>query len=242
MTLPTARALCEVVDVTWPAASKILLHGATIRDGQGGGSRVSAATTDTVLTDPALQEAEAAMLAFGQTPKFMVRPGDDALDVRLAKANYAIQDETCLYAAPIDEIAAMKPPPVTVFQVWPPLQSQIEIWAAGGIGLERIAIMRRATCRKASFLGRANDRPAGTVYAGIHDGIAMLHALEISAQDRRQGLGAHMTRAVAVWAQKYRATHLTLAATRANTAAHALYTSLGMRVVGQYHYRTKPDA
>jgi ribosomal protein S18 acetylase RimI-like enzyme len=101
--------------------------------------------------------------------------------------------------------------------------------------------MERATCLKSTFLGRSNDRPAGTVYAGISKEITMLHALEIAVEDRKQGLGKHLTRAVAVWGQSQGASHLALLCTKANTGANALYTSLGMQVVGQYHYRIKPD-
>ena len=99
--------------------------------------------------------------------------------------------------------------------------------------------MDRALGPKSTFLGRANDRPVGTVYAAIYDGIAMLHALEIDPAFQRQGLGRHLSRAVAIWAQSQGASHLSLLTTKANTSANALYASLGMSVVGQYHYRIK---
>jgi ribosomal protein S18 acetylase RimI-like enzyme len=67
----------------------------------------------------------------------------------------------------------------------------------------------------------------------------MLHALEIDPAFQRQGLGRHLTRAVAIWAQSQGASHLSLLATKANIGANALYASLGMSVVGQYHYRIK---
>jgi GNAT superfamily N-acetyltransferase len=171
----------------------------------------------------------------------MIRDGDAALDVMLANAGYEIKDPVNLFAASITDIATTRPPPVTSFQVWPPLHCQREIWEAGGVDAARIAIMDRATCPKSTFLGRAKERPAGTVYAGISHGITMLHALEITEQDKRQGLGRHLTRAVAFWGQSQGASHLALLATKANVEANALYTSLGMQVVGQYHYRIKPD-
>jgi len=71
--------------------------------------------------------------------------------------------------------------------------------------------------------------------------IAMLHALEVSPLSRRKGLAAHLTRALAFWAIAQGGTHLCLATTKNNTAANRLYTSLGMRIVGQYHYRILPE-
>ena len=69
----------------------------------------------------------------------------------------------------------------------------------------------------------------------------MIHALEISDQHRRQGLARHLTRAAAFWAQDNGAAYLTLVTTQANIGANALYASLGMTLVGQYHYRTLPE-
>jgi ribosomal protein S18 acetylase RimI-like enzyme len=46
-----------------------------------------------------------------------------------------------------------------------------------------------------------------------------------------------MMQHAATWAGRNGATHLALAVTRANAGANALYSSLGMEVVGQYHYR-----
>ena len=235
------QTLYDVIDATWPAAEVTQAGPWSIRTGLGGGSRVSATTQRMPAGADALPQAETEMAKRGQPCIFMIRDGDDALDAILADAGYVIKDPVNLYAAPIANMVMPKPPPVTSFQVWPPLQAQLEVWSAGGVDAPRIAIMQRATCPKSTFLGRANDRPAGTVYAGIAQGVAMLHALEIAAADRKQGLGKHLTRAVAIWGEKQGATHLALLCTKANKAANALYTSLGMQVVGQYHYRIKPD-
>jgi ribosomal protein S18 acetylase RimI-like enzyme len=226
MTVPSAATLYDVIDATWPAAFKTNVGPWVIRTGLSGGSRVSATTTR--------QPAKADDLRLAETKM-------RALDVMLANAGYEIKDPVNLFAASITDIATTRPPPVTSFQVWPPLHCQREIWEAGGVDAARIAIMDRATCPKSTFLGRAKERPAGTVYAGISHGITMLHALEITEQDKRQGLGRHLTRAVAFWGQSQGASHLALLATKANVEANALYTSLGMQVVGQYHYRIKPD-
>jgi len=101
--------------------------------------------------------------------------------------------------------------------------------------------MNRAAGPKTTVLGRVQDKPAGTAFCAIHDGIAMLHAIETSHAFRRQGLGRHMIRALAFWAQDHNAHTIALLVTKANIAANALYTSLGMIPVGGYHYRIYPE-
>ncbi len=240
MTCPSARTLCDVIDVTWPAAAKSQVPGFTIRQGLGGGKRVSAATANSPLQQSDLPRAEQAMCDLGQQPLFMIRDNEEALDQHLEAQGYVVKDPTFLYAAPIADIA-ITPPAVTSFQVWPPLASQNEIWRHGGVDQERIDIMHRANCPKSSFLGRINDRPAGVAFAGIAHGCVMLHGLLVAQEARRQGLAAYLTQATAVWGQSQGAAWYTLAAVAVNVAANALYTSLGMTVVGQYHYRIKPD-
>lgn len=242
MTLvPDTAMLAQVIDATWPAAVKEDHAGVTIRDGRGGGSRVSAATANRAVSADQLPALEAAMQALGQPRLFMIGADNTDLDALLANHGYVIKDTTLLFSAPLTPLLETPVPPVTSFQVWPMLACQREIWAAGGIGPARIAIMERATCPKSTFLGRINDAPAGTVYAGCHGTHAMLHALEITPAARRMGLAANLTRGVARWAATQGATTLSLATTQANSGARALYSSLGMTVVGQYHYRIKPD-
>jgi GNAT superfamily N-acetyltransferase len=241
MTLPSLETLYTVIEGTWPPAEKQALGPWTIRLDDSGSSRVSAATAQGPVTDADIPLAENAMRAAGQTPLFMLRAGENALDEMLAARGYVVKDVTNLYAAPVEAVATKRPPPVTSFEVWPPLAAQEEIWAAGGIGKGRLAIMARAADPKTTLLGRLNDQPAGTVYLGIAAKCAMIHALEIATAHRRQGLVQYLTRAAAFWAQENGADYLTLVTTQVNDAANALYTSLGMTHVGQYHYRRLPE-
>ncbi len=177
----------------------------------------------------------------GQTPLFMIREGEEALDEYLASLGYVIKDPVNMFAAPIEDIATQKPPPVTAFQTWPPLTVQNEIWADGGLSMGRMDIMDRARPPKTTFLGRMDDKPAGTIYIGIAADCAMIHALEIREEHRRTGLATHLTRAAAFWAQREKAKFLTLVTTKTNIPANKLYTSLGMTIVGEYHYRSLPE-
>ena len=239
MTLPAITQLYDVIEHTWPAA-KVWDQGPfTLRQGNSGGSRVSASTLNAPAATADLTATENAMQDMGQPRLFMVQHGQEAFDADLDAGVYVVKDPCWIYAAPIEAMTQDALPHKTCFPVWPPLAAQSEFWELGGIGPARLAIMERAREPKTAVLGRANDRPAGTVFAAIHSGIAMLHALEIHPDFRRLGVGRHLTKGVAHWAKSQGASHLSLITTQANTAANALYTSLGMQVVGQYHYRIK---
>lgn len=241
MTLPSAHLLYAVIDGTWPSVAKRAVGPWTVRIDSSGSSRVSATTAEADFGDEHIPLAEEAMRDVHQTPLFMIREGDDTLDALLAARGYCVKDPVNLYAAPLRDIAIQRPPPVTAFAVWPPLAVQAELWAAGGVGAGRLDIMDRARPPKTTILGRLNDQPTGTVFVGIAKDCAMIHALEVARDGRRQGLARHLTQAAAFWAQDQGARYLTLATTQANAGANALYSSLGMTVVGQYHYRILPE-
>lgn len=237
--MPGVAHLYAVMDATWPAASESDIGPWLIRNGHGGGKRVSAALATRAATPEELPRAEAAMQALDQIPLFMIRQSELRLDAMLGAAGYDVIDPVNIYAAPVGDIATERPPRVTTFAIWEPLAIMRDIWAAGGIGPGRLAVMDRATCPKTGLLGRSNNRPAATAYVGLHEGVAMLHALEVLSRHRREGLGRYMMREAAFWAQAQGASHISVICTKANRAANALYHSLGMTLVGDYHYRIK---
>lgn len=230
----TPETLAELMEATWPPARRWSLGPITLRDGAGGGKRVSAASVEGVFTEADLQAAIAAM----PEPLFLVRAGDDALDAALDARGWRIVDPVVAYAAPVALLTADLPP-LTAFPHWPPLEIARSIWAEGGIGPERIGVMDRVTGAKAAVLGRIADRPAGVAFVACHGPEAMVHALEVRPESRRQGLGRNLLIAAANWAAEQGVTRLSLAVTRQNAAARALYARLGMETVGQYHYRMK---
>ena len=239
MTFSTSQTIYDTIDHTWPAAEYLTTGKWTFRRGAGGGSRVSATTAVGYVGDDDIVEAETQMAHWSQPALFMIRDGETDLDQQLESLDYDIKDPVTLYAAPLEDLTQKRPPPVSSFVSWPPLASQREIWAAGGIGAERLSIMDRAVGTKTTLLGRANDTPAGTVYVGISGAQAMIHALEVHSDMRQSGMGRILTTAAAFWAKGQGASYLSLPTTNANVAANRLYSSLGMQVVGQYHYRIK---
>ena len=230
----TPDLLAEVMEATWPALSRHQLGPFTLRDGAGGGKRVSAASCDGPFTEADLAAVEAAMAQ----PLMLIREGDTALDAALDARGWRIIDPVVAYAAPVAALIA-ELPGLTAFPHWPPLEIARSLWAEGGIGPARIAVMDRVTGAKAALLGRTGDRPAGVAFVACHGPEAMLHGLEVAGSQRRQGLGRNLLHAAANWAADQGASRLSLVVTRQNTAARALYARLGMQGVGQYHYRLK---
>lgn len=230
----------DILDATWPAAAYSHAGGFTIRDGRGGGSRVSAATADGEDYDEAgIDAAVAAERALGQSPLFMIRDGDDRLDRMLAARGYGILTPVHLYAGEVAAMADPAPDPMTAFTLWPPFEIMRDLWAEGDIGPARLAIMDRVTGPKAAIMGRSRDRVSGAAFVAMDGDRAMLHALHVAPALRRQGSAVNIMRKAAEWAQDHGATRLFLAVTTRNDAANALYASLGMRIVGQYHYRSE---
>tara|TARA_R110002073_G_scaffold19891_2_gene72056 strand:+ start:10413 stop:11123 length:711 start_codon:yes stop_codon:yes gene_type:complete len=232
---PSVDRLFAALEATWPPASSQRLGPFRLRDGAGGGKRVSAAVQDGEFDAALLDQAEAAM---GARPLFQVRDGQAALDQALAARGYTVIDPTILYAAPIDQIAEA-PRPVSLLEAWEPLAIQRQIWADGGVGPDRVAVMLRACDPKTSFAARFRNRAAGAGFVAVHDGIAMMHALQIEPEFRRAGVARYSVRGMAHWARNHGATTLALAVTQRNNAARGLYEGLGMEQAGAYHYRGK---
>lgn len=126
--LPDAATLIEVCEATWPPAAREHLGAWTIRDGQGGGNRVSAATEDWPVTDADLSAAETAMLALGQERLFQIRTGEDRLDTLLELHGYVLRDPVNIWAIDVAKPADEPIPPATAYTMWPPLELVREIW------------------------------------------------------------------------------------------------------------------
>ena len=234
---PDLPRLYEVIDQTWPAARRWDADGWTLRDGQGGGKRVSAATQ--ASPDASVDDAETAMRKMGQTPLFMIRQGNADLDKALADRGYGTVDPTNIYVLPTAQLTDVPIPRVTAFEIWEPLAMMLEIWAAGGIGPARVAVMHRAK-QKTAILSRWNEKPGGVAFAAIHDGVCMVHAVEVLNHQRGMGVAKWMMRRAALWAQAQGADQMAVLCTKANTPANRLYQGLGFAQVGDYHYRQHP--
>lgn len=236
MSLPDLNTAMEP---TWPAAATHRLGPWLLRQGDGGGKRVSAAQALGEAGEGDLAQAETAIGEMGQEPLFVIRPADQGLDAMLAQAGYRVVDPVLIYAAPCARMAALPLPELAAFPHWPPLEITRLIWAEGGIGPARVAVMDRVSLPKTALLGRAAARSAGAAFIAANHDTAFVHAIEVRPALRRLGTGRHILIAAARWATTQGCSQLALAVTRANDPARQLYAALGMAVAGQYHYRQR---
>ncbi|WP_103258956.1 GNAT family N-acetyltransferase [Tabrizicola aquatica] len=226
----TPEVLARVMEATWPPA-RVWRQGAFLcRDGAGGGKRVSAASCAGDWAEADLEALDHDLV--------VIRPGEAALDQALEARGWRLVDPVVAYAAPVAALTGDLPP-LSAFAHWPPLEIARAIWAEGGIGPARVNVMARTAGPRAAILARHEDRPAGAAFVALDGDHAMVHAVEVRESVRRLGIGATLLRAAANWAASEGASHLSLVVTERNTAARALYSRLGMQVVGQYHYRMK---
>ncbi|MEX0971019.1 MAG: GNAT family N-acetyltransferase [Paracoccaceae bacterium] len=241
--LPDATTLFKVMDTTWPPRETTACGPFMLRDGGGGGKRVSAATCPGGQASRAEVEAAAdAMRAVGEPALFGLRGGQEDLDNLLESMGFSVIDRVVIYAASAAALARLAPEGMVAIFADAPLAIQQEIWSQGGIGLERLAVMARAPSPKTHILARLEDRPAGVGFVGLHGDIAMLHALEVLPEMRRKGLGAAVSTSAAKWAVGQGARIFSLVTTVENTASNALYSGLGMTVCARYHYRILQEA
>jgi len=236
--LPNADQLFAVMDATWPPRATTPCGPFVLRDGAGGGKRVSAATCAAgQASRDEVAAASDAMRQRGESPLFGLRGDQHAFDQTLTDMGFSVIDPVVIYANSAAALAALTPEGMPAIYTESPLNIQAEIWAAGGIGPARLAVMARAKSPKTHILARYNDRPAGVAFVAIHGDIAMLHALEVKEEFRRCGIGASTTACAAKWAVEQGARVLALATTVENIGSNALYARMGMAVCARYHYR-----
>ena len=240
MSLPTPARIDAATQATWPPAATRDAGPFRLRDGGGGGKRVSAATALRAVDETDLPAAEAAMRAMGQAPLFQLRQGDAGLDAILGMAGYRMVDPVVALAAPVVDLARVAAPDLPAAALDAPTAAMADIWAEGGIGPERLAVMARVAGPRAYLSGERDGVAAAAAFVALDGDLAMLHALEVATAHRRHGLGRLLMRAAATWAQARGATVLSVLVTRANAGAGALYAGLGMEDVGGYHYRIHP--
>ncbi|MFK7942165.1 MAG: GNAT family N-acetyltransferase [Paracoccaceae bacterium] len=229
---PDSTRLMAAIDVTWPPARMMQAAGWTLREGAGGGKRVSA--TSGAGDVP---EAEAAMRAMGQARMFRLTPEDADLDAKLAEAGYRVVDPVALYAAPAADLVGEQSHLAAAYRCQARPAVMEEIWDQGGIGPARRAIMDRCTAPKMHLMSRGAEKPAGAAFWAVDGDVAMIHAIEVLSDLRRQGGGKLLMELAARMTLEHGATWLALAVTEANISACALYEKLGMKVAGRYHYR-----
>ncbi len=230
--------LFEALALTWPPASVREQGPFLLRDGAGGGKRVSATSLHAnTASDTQLEHVIETMRNGGNAPLFSLLPEQSELDHALEARGFEICDPTLIYVARAADLAPLAPPGIAVLPSDRPLAIQREVWRPDGIGPERLAVMERAKGPKAYLLARHTERPAGTAFVATDGEIAFLHALYVCQWARGMGIGRNLTTGAARWAAQSGANLLALAVTQANAPARAIYERLGLKAVTRYHYR-----
>ncbi|MEO0682153.1 MAG: GNAT family N-acetyltransferase [Pseudomonadota bacterium] len=241
MTAPDETELAEAMARTWPPAAvdDASAPGWRLREGRGGGKRVSAATSLGAL-DPA--PLAAILRARGETPMVQVVASETELDQRLADAGWVEVDATILYVAPAEAMAALSLPKGVRFATGTArLALLAEIWEAEGIGAARQAVMERCAAPKAILMGRTDDVAAGAAFVAAHGRLAMLHAVAVRPEHRRRGVGRALLAGAGRFGLDQGAPWVGLAVAEANETARALYDAAGMTRAARYLYRVAPD-
>jgi len=237
--LPDESRLLRAMDKTWVPARTYRIAPWTFRNGAGGGKRVSATTTDSPVTAADIDLAEAEMRRMTQPLLFQVRNSADPLDAQLEARGYRFVDPVLMFVAPVGPVAGIESVPLNAIPSDEPLAMMEELWAANDIGAGRINVMRRTPKPKAYFFSRFKDAPAGCAFVAIDGDIAMLHALAVVPEFRRFGVARRIMGRAAIWARENGANYISVVTTGENLPAQGLFSGLGMRIVGKYHYRMK---
>ncbi|MDU8945913.1 GNAT family N-acetyltransferase [Ovoidimarina sediminis] len=241
MTLPGQASLEQALELSWPPKHAWTNGPWRLREGAGGGKRVSAATALGPVSASDMAIAEAEMQRLEQPRLFRSAAPDDPMSRQLEARGYEIVDPTLFYATPSARLLNPNQRPLDAIPSDACLGIHAEIWAAGGIGPARLQVMERATTPKCWLLARLSGRAAGSAFVSLAGRIAMIHAIEVRPEARRRGAARAMLHRAAAWATEQGADTLALAVTAANGPANTLYASLGMRAVGQYHYQIHPE-
>lgn len=233
---PSQTDLFDALDATWAPFAFHNHDGWIIREGAGGGQRVSAATVQPDTQSFQISSAATKMASLGQMPLFMIRNTDADLDARLHALRYEVVDPVVILIAPTAELLNTRPDPIqTVHTLNKPDANAKMIWAAGGIDQGRLNVMARVKGPKAILVASG----MGVAFAAAHNDIAMIHAVEVASDHRRKGVANTMMYKAFEWAKDQDCKWVAVLTVRANIPARTLYENLGMVRAAAYHYRRK---
>ena len=231
----------KFLEDTWPPEKVIHFDNWTIRISDGAGKRASAISLEGTWEETSFRKLKDLLRKLGKSEIFMIYQSDSLFEKELNKLNYQVFDKSYIFEIPVTELIKSKPPPISMFSIWPPLHIQKELWNSNGIGWQRQSVMNRASKLKTSILGRWSDNPVASAFIAKSGNVAFLHALVVDQNFRRQGVARALMRHAGQWAEKHNCAKLMVVTTETNSAANSLYTSLEFQLVNKYHYRI-PEA
>ena len=231
----------KFLEDTWPPEQVTYFDDWTIRISDGAGKRASAISLEGTWEETSFRKLKDLLKKLGKSEIFMIYQSDSLFEKELNKLNYQVFDKSYIFEIPVTELIKSKPPPISMFSIWPPLHIQKELWNSNGIGWQRQSVMNRVSQIKTSILGRWSDNPVASAFIAKSGNVAFLHALVVDENFRQQGVARALMQHAGQWAEKHSCAKLMVVTTEANVAATSLYTSLEFQLVNKYHYRI-PEA
>jgi GNAT superfamily N-acetyltransferase len=217
-------------EATWPPAATRRVGPFLLRDGAGGGQRVSAAT----VVDSWGPDDLDAVIAAHDVRLFRVLDGQGDLAAALERRGFPAHDETVGYICAADPDNAGPGA-----AEWPPAPDTRALWQQDGVGPDRVAVMDRVAGPKTALVIRDDNGAVAAGFAGVDGRWVILHALFVAPVARRRGFGAAILDAVGHFGAAHRADMTGLLVTAANAGARSLYRAYGMHDAGGYHYRRR---
>ncbi len=235
----------EVCLNAWPALRQVLLGGWVLRFSEGLSRRANSVNP---LRGPrdrgsALIAACAALYRRQPLPTIFRLPSiiGTTVDERLDALGYGREGESCVLFGRIETIEAAKDAEVRL------LSSPTPEWLAGMARLQNHTAGQSRTYRRivagitipAAFAELAADgKIAALAYGAIHNRLLCYELVVSDARLRRRGYARRVVAALAAWAKERGAEGACLEVEARNTAALALYTTMGLRTeLYRYHYR-----
>jgi ribosomal protein S18 acetylase RimI-like enzyme len=238
---------------SWPAPETADLDGWLWRYASGGSFRANSVSTLSFFGadfEAAVAEAERRYRGKGAPCRITVTAVSQpaGIDARLAALGYVRGDDHVTMAKAV-AAAPNAPAPADVSVAAAPTPEWLAVYLSGLSASRREAapaILAGLPARRVHLSCRRAGAVVGSVVGSglsVADGpLASVQCMATLAGARRQGCARAVLAAIEAWAAAQDCTHLYLQAEAANAAALALYESVGFRVAGHYHLRTKPAA
>ncbi|GHD69103.1 GNAT family N-acetyltransferase [Jeongeupia chitinilytica] len=230
----------------WPARATELVDGWVLRFANGYTKRANSVTPlyRGVQADAdKLGYVEQRYNALGQPAIFKLTAAAGQLDTMLGARGYAQIDVSSVQTRMLDDIPTVSDPAVTLYDhvdgVW------FNAFATmNGVGTTQrptaLALLKSYVCPVAFAALAEQGRLVACGFAVRQQDSVVLYDIVTDPAQRRRGHGRRLVAALLAWGRRTGAKRCVLQVVAANTAALALYASLGFAEQYSYWYRRQP--
>ena len=232
----------------WPALRQVLLNGWVLRFSEGLTRRANSANPlkGARATGDGLIAACEELYQRRKLPAIFRLPSiiDPDLDERLDEAGYGREGESCVRHGALNGVEMASDPDVQL------LPRPSREWFAAMAALQNHTGEQRRTHRRivgaiaipVAFAALAIDREfVALSYGAIHDRLLCYESVITNPRRQRRGYARRVVTSLAAWAKDQGAEGACLEVEAHNTAALALYDTVGLKTeLYRYHYRREP--